>query len=204
MHRYAFRAAVCAAAAVLCGACSTTIPNDYSGADAGAVVVGIGATGSLRFNSFALRYRVLQGDATSMFRYQGDIIFRPKADYEDDTERGYVLVQHLPPGEYEIHSAFNSFPSGFIEARQAFSIRFTVAPSTVTYLGNYQSTTIWQGFSPVGFTVAVEDRQGRDLSIAKSKLGKMADGPVRNVTPNPYEIKSPIFVAPKRAKTSTR
>jgi hypothetical protein len=201
------------AAAVCLAACSTTpkIPIDYKGADGGVVVVGIGTTDTW-YTSWTLEFR-RRGDAavpkppSGSFTYEKrELLHGVAPDYENEEDKGIVLVTRLPEGDYEIYATseyFNSGVSGtaLFYSVKPFSIPFTVRRDQPVYLGNYMASPTW-GKNLIGLRVrsnayyTVEDRKDVDLRIAAAKGLGATPAAVRDETPQVTTLNTSIFATP--------
>ena len=207
---YRFLVSLCAAFLVGC-ASTSQMPSNYAGADAGQVVLGLGALNAgAAYSSYDLRFRRVdsaQADAAvGNFTYLSNNVFSSKKpDYQDSKETGVVLVKSLPAGKYEIYN-FNIFlnmgmtQSNF-SSRVPFSIPFTVKAGQVTYLGNYQANklTAKNAFGleiPAGAVFAVSQRQTTEVGIARA-LDATLPAAVENATPVAANINNQFFVQSK-------
>lgn len=195
--------------------CATVdrVPTDYTGPDAGRVVLGIGAAAGTSYSSYSLFFRKrdvpggAEKAAQGRFAYfQTNIFFKQVADYQSPAESGVVLVHSLPPGEYEIFNFDVFLNGGTIQnnfgSRTDFSIPFKVRPGLTTYLGNYQANKLTGknllGLSiPAGAVFLVTDRLESEMSIAQTKATS-ALGAGQNATPQPAQIRNPFFVSPQQ------
>lgn len=198
--------------ALLLCACANVqrLPTDYSGPDAGKTVVGIGAASGTRYSSYSLLFRRVGQSAAAaepkevgrIVFFQTNMFYAQKPDYANSAEQGVVLIQSLPPGDYEIFNFDIFFNAGTVQtnfsSREPFSIPFTVKAGETTYLGNYQANRI-SGKNILGLPVAsgavftVTSRLEDDLRIARGKDGMVrADG--QDATPSPRRIGNPFFI----------
>lgn len=198
------------------GACASvdSIPTNYAGADGGKVVVGIGAAPGTSYSSYALQFRkrvnagAAAQPATGRFIYfQTNIFSRQTPDYTANGENGVVLVEALPPGDYEIYNFDVFYNGGTVQKNFAsktdVSIPFSVKPGATTYLGNYQANKLTGknllGMPlPAGAVFIVSDRLATELPIAQAKA-KAALGTPENATPDPDRLGNPFFTSPKAA-----
>ena len=204
-----YRCLVSLCVAFLAGCASTSqIPSNYAGADAGKVVLGLGAMNAgAAYSSYDLRFRRVDGaqtdTATNNFSYLSNNVFSSKKpDYQDAKETGVVIVKSLPAGKYEIIN-FNIFlnmgmTSSNFSSRAPFSIPFTVKAGQVTYLGNYQAnkTTGKNTFGmevPTGAVFAISQRQTAEVAIARG-LDAALPATVEDSAPAAASINSQFFV----------
>ena len=113
--------------------------------------------------------------------------------YNDDIERGELVVMSLPAGEYEIHgwvigaSGWGGLRHSIVKDR--LKLRFRVEPGKVVYLGNvHLAVSGDSGMTPAAFTTSqyksaarVRDNRAADLA----ELGKHAPG----LTPERVEVR---------------
>lgn len=206
-----FRFLVSFCAAFLVGCASTTqMPSDYEGADAGKVILGLGAmNGGAAYSSYDLRFRRIDGaqtESVGRFTFLPNNVFSSKKpDYQNSQETGVVLVKSLPAGKYEIFN-FNIFLNmGMTQtnfsSKEPFSIPFTVKAGQVTYLGNYQANklTAKNTFGmeiPSGAAFAISQRLMTELGIARASDSKIP-ATAEDSTPNVSNIKSQFFIRPR-------
>lgn len=198
---------------ILCGTlllagCAIGLPTDYQGPDAGHAVIGIGATKDTHYNSYSLLFHRIDGQAPSKamrdigwLSYWESMITLQKTDYDDAAESGVVVTADLPPGRYEVFN-FDVYNKGGVtvtySAGRPFSIPFVIEPGKTVYLGNYQanaprpdSRSGLQLRAPVTFVV--ENRQDRDMALARTHPGGASLSSVQNATPEVASIGSSQF-----------
>jgi hypothetical protein len=203
--------ALFAAAAILgiaaAGASWSKELKDYSGDDAGFMVIAMGSGTSIesRAVSYTLNFR-RKGSPEI-----GTISFTPhrpalpflgtKRDFDEPNETGFVDVRKLAPGDYEIYR-ISAAMYGAIQWRwqpdDEFSIPFTISPGVATYLGDFRgvSTSSRSAWSlgaplPTGAYFVVSNRADRDLPIARRKAPKLDQ--VNRAVPNGAVVASPYF-----------
>ncbi len=199
-------------ALLLLAGCSTVdrLPTDYAGADAGKVVVGIGAAAGTSYSSYALLFRKRDASAGAENAARGRFIYfqtntfsKQTPDYRSPVESGVVLVHSMPPGEYEIYNFDVFFNGGTVQtnfgSRNNFSIPFSVKRGETTYLGNYQANALTGknvlGIPrPAGAVFVVSDRLKDELAIAEAKTKSRLDS-AHDATPQPSQIVNPYFVS---------
>jgi hypothetical protein len=186
------------------------VPGDHAGAHAGKVVIGIGATADTSYSSYSLLYRrmdqrSLPADQQQVGRvsfFQKSVSSAHQPDYENPAEEGVVLVETLPPAEYEIFNFEIFSDAGLVKkhfsSRQPFSIPFRVAAGKTTYLGNYQANriigkNIFGAPLPNGAVFAVTSRADDDLRLSRGK-DMLVSADAIDATPAPGKIGSPFFV----------
>ena len=201
-------------AALLLASCASPdrIAPDYTGPDSGRVIVGMGAATGTMNTTYALQFRKRVPGGAAKKETWGEITFDQSdlldkthpADYQSSHEAGMVLVQAMPPGEYEIYNFYIFRRAGVMNysfrSKTGLSIPFTVKPGQATYLGNYQANDMTGkniiGFSePAGAVFVVTDRLPAELPIAQAKE-KAALGKPTDATPVPESIGSPFFIKP--------
>lgn len=96
---------------------------------------------------------------------------------------GYLAAFALPAGEYEFYGWHGASPmwtqpgDDYSIRSQDFSVRFTVRPGTVTYVGNLQITVperIVADHRRGTFHISVSDRQERDSAVLREKYPHLA------------------------------
>lgn len=182
------------------------VRNEYQGADAGRIVIGIGASKNTQYSSYSLIFRKI-GDKNSepsrFVYFQESLFSAQKRDYDNAVENGVVQSFRLPPGDYEIFN-FNIFLNGGtiqknFSSRVDFSIPFKVRANETTYLGNYQANTVigknlFGLPMPAGAIFIVNNREIEDIELAKNRLPNASFGPILNATPTVQSIANPYFV----------
>lgn len=165
-------------AALLAGCSAIGLQRDHTGADAGRVLIGIGAAENTSFSQYTLHYRRIGREAEAapfkgaFVMHQRSVIHRAwqTRDYDVPGEAGIVVVQAIPAGDYEIYN-FEISDSGGTHttrawSRHPFSIRFSVRAGEAVYLGNYQANRIG-----AGALFVVSNRLDRKLAIAREGEG---------------------------------
>jgi hypothetical protein len=189
------------------------VPTDYAGPDAGTVVIGIGAAAGTSYSSYAMLFRKrysVQGteSPTTIGRltyFQTNIFYKQQPDYQRESEAGVVLINSLPPGDYEIYN-FDVFYNSMAmqrnySSRAPLSIPFTVRSNETTYLGNYQANRL-DGRNllglplPAGAVFVVSNRSKTEMEIAQAKK-KGITGSFADATPDVKAIASPFFISPQ-------
>ncbi|MCG8428653.1 MAG: hypothetical protein MI754_14965 [Chromatiales bacterium] len=197
---------------LLAGCASTPpIPPNYSGSDAGKIVVGIGAAAGTNYSSYSFLFRRVdqrslpkdQQQVGRLMFLQNNIFSSNEPDYDTSSEQGEVLVQSIPAAKYEIFN-FDIYDNGYVErnfsSRVDFSIPFTVEAGKITYLGNYQANKLmgknYFGLPiPAGALFVVSDRAQNDLEIAYRKK-EIPEIGANNSTPTVDSIGNPLFIEP--------
>jgi hypothetical protein len=136
--------------------------------DKGLVITSVTYSGS--FNSHALHYaKIGQGEGPS-FAFPPQLFgFNGKSDITNKEIEGTVQISELAAGDYEFYEWRGKRGGVDYRTRQRFSVRFTIAPGKVTYLGNiffdFDRSPSSNGF----YNLKIEDELKRDLEIAKAK-----------------------------------
>lgn len=120
----------------------------------------------------------------------------------------------LAPGSYQIYSFAaensNAHVGTIFSPRNPFSIPFTAAANTVTYLGNYQvnglfntytrreSLLRWNNYvdakDNAGVFFVVSDRQDADIKLVSKRVPNILSMPVINATPDVRRLAKPLFI----------
>ena len=178
---------------VLVASCAGPLhtPTPYLGNPAGYAFLSISALKDSSNQSYSLYIRPLTaapGDEkiTKRFfdeRQQGFTFFHKGSawarvpDFSESAEEGVVLTARLAPGEYELFSAtvVTHKASGLLVFSESkpFSIRFLVASSTTTYLGNFSAVPVaafgTNGAPKAsGATFTISSKLHRDEAIART------------------------------------
>ena len=107
-------------------------------------------------------------------------MFNSKDSYDVAGEgfRGKTFRQALPPGDYEIVNIRLSSDTGQVSmlfsSKEPFSMRFSVRPGEVVYLGRFQAHGVW-GRNILKMKVAdggffeIQDRLDEDVQLALAK-----------------------------------
>lgn len=180
------------------------VANEYSGADAGRVAIGIGTAKGTYYNVYSLFFRKVGEKKSDRFAYFHENMFTAqKRDYENALESGVVQSFRLSPGDYEIFNFSIFLNGGTVQntygSKQEFSIPFTVKSNETTYLGNYQANKVMgKNFFglplPAGAVFIVSNREKDDLELVKKRITNVAFGAVINATPVVATIRNPFFV----------
>lgn len=195
-------------AVIMISACGSMpeVRNEYQGADAGRIAIGIGAIANTHYSSYSLQFRKVgdkEGESNRFVYFQHNEFSAQKRDYNSKEENGVVQSFLLPPGDYEIYNFDVFLNSGTVQknfgSRNDFSIPFRVRPNETTYLGNYQANlTVGKnlfGMSiPAGAVFVVTDREMADLALVKKRLPNVSFGTISNAAPTAKSIANPFFV----------
>jgi hypothetical protein len=194
------------AAAIMCfvlAGCANNIPRDYSGRDAGYLIVALGSSASTEYSRYVLLFRKKKSDqpANGNVTYVQEKAFTSiNRDFDGRSGNGIVEVRNLPAGEYEIYN-FGIYKSDGTQfkAKDDFSIPFTINPGVATYLGEFKAEKI-TGRNLIGMNVSagaffvIGDMQQRDIPIAKAKSAFIKSLAV--AIPDVKAIANPLFQTP--------
>jgi hypothetical protein len=184
-----------------CANSSNYIPANYTGDDAGHIVISLGASTETNYSSYKLFIRKTDESLNSGVAYLPDNMFKPsKKDFIDNDSHGAIISFAMPAGDYEIYN-FDIFENLGLrqtnyKARQDFSIPFSIRPGTTTYLGEYIAYTIGKGFlgtSTGGAIFVVKNEMARDIQIAKKKFPVLFADNVIDSVPSPDTIGCPLI-----------
>lgn len=156
--------------------------RDYQGGDAGFLVAGAGSDKSTFFSYSGMTFRRRNTENL------GDIGYAPKSlfvstptDFESSTQIGTVHVKRLPPGEYEVFSAYGVQTGTYEQTYKkpiAPPILFTIKTGEVSYLGRF-SIGSSRSRGPV---VTISDNVEADVATARTRLPALPTGVVRSFT----------------------
>jgi hypothetical protein len=164
-----------AIAILLClASCPAIARGEYSGPDAGVLVISFGSLGK-QADGYTFWYKP-RGQKPGWFPddvgYEPhSILFDHAPDYSGH-EAGQVHILHLKPGDYEIYRAAifaNAGIQNFTFDLPEFSLPFTIRPGEATYVGDLAGAAEWRGGALQGGYYVVSDRHERDLDIARRK-----------------------------------
>lgn len=195
-------------AVIMLSACGSMpdVRNEYQGADAGRIAIGIGASANTHYSSYSLKFRKLgdkEGESNRFVYFQHNEFSAQKRDYDTAEENGVVQSFRLPPGDYEIFNFDVFLNGGMVQknfaSRNEFSIPFRVRANETTYLGNYQANlSMGKNFfgmsMPAGSVFVVTNREKADLELVKKRLPNVSFGTISNAAPTAKSIANPFFV----------
>jgi hypothetical protein len=106
---------------------------------------------------------------------------RPDVTVTAANPSGFPAVLELPVGEYEfyMYSGTKTVPHGLgnrtttLRSRNPFSIRFSVKPQAVTYIGNLNFD-----YDAAGARLSVHDHSARDLPVVQERIAEVKGKPV--------------------------
>lgn len=106
---------------------------------------------------------------------------RPDVTVTAANPSGFPVVLELPIGEYEfyMYSGMKTVPHGLgnrtttLRSRNPFSIRFSVKPQVVTYIGNLNFD-----YDAAGARLAIQDHSARDLPVFQERIAEVKGKPV--------------------------
>lgn len=200
-------------AALLAGCASRTLPSQYTlnaNGDKGIVVASITHNGT--FGNHTVRLQNRDGSVTERFSvgFVSAIPIPQKYDIKDEEKKGDVFSVELPQGNYKIDSW--SVDSYGFHVGSPTSIRFTVEPGKVTYLGRFEfDQTTTQGVQVLAAAVSVKDESEADMSIVAGRTPALSGVPVainvattkaaqelNTVRPNRESVMPFVFVPPTK------
>ena len=165
---------ICFAFLLLTGCVTSRLNTNYKGSDAGDLVVAVG--GSLIFDIYYRRVGTTGISAPlGVLHYAPN---RPSLFGPPDLEASEVNVHHLEPGNYEIYtysiSEYNGVATVLWSPKEDFSIPFTIASATTTYIGDFTGRALFGrnilgAQVPNGGYFVVSDKQDRDIPIARKQ-----------------------------------
>lgn len=182
---------------------SGPLGGKYDGADAGYLILTLGAQAGTAYSDYAIFFRKRDGSASgSIWWGQGNMFDRRKLDIDDNKEKALVDVRRLPPGDYEVFNFDVHMNGGTIQeswrARRNFSIPFTIAPGGATYLGEFIAVKLtghnFFGMAvPDGAYFLLSDKAERDLPVARLKEAGLAEASDAFV--DPKNLDNPLLRA---------
>lgn len=200
-------------AALLAGCASRTLPNQYTLDPAGGkgiVVASITHNGT--FGNHTVRLQDLDGSVRERFSvgFISAIPIPQKYDIKDEEKKGDVFSVELPQGNYKIDSW--SVDSYGFHVGSPTSIRFTVEPGKVTYLGRFEfDQTTTRGVQVLAAEVSVKDESEADMLIVAGRTPALSGVPVainvattkaaqelNTVRPNRESVMPFVFVPPTK------
>jgi hypothetical protein len=106
---------------------------------------------------------------------------RPDVTVTAANPSGFAAVLELPVGEYEfyMYSGSKTVPHGLmnrtttLQSKIPFSIRFSVKPQAVTYIGNLNFD-----YDGVGVRLAIRDYSARDVPVVQERIADIKGKPV--------------------------
>lgn len=202
--RFDFTRLLCAiAVTLLIGGCGN-LPQNYTGADGGYLVLSLGESSGTSYWWSVLRYRPKGGTQG------GEVVFSTQnrlnptpVDYETADGVGSVAVHRLPPGDYELYNLeFRQILANGQRtwtARDDFSAAFRIEPGVVTYLGSFMAAGRSRrgALGEIGVDAGyfkVADRRDRDLGLARRKHAVLAmTTELRSALPAPRDVPAAFF-----------
>lgn len=166
---------------IAAGGCSAPQLTDYKGPDAGMLVVSMGSIGHGP-GWYRINYRKLGSGMTAALSVQTGADIFGDADYTGDA-KGFVLVQQLPPGRYEIFGT-EAGQNPDVISDAPMSLAFTILPGKATYIGRYDGLMLqmhlhsfWRGdYQGLGgVTFMVSDQHAFDIAVARSRVPALPD-----------------------------
>lgn len=185
---------------LLLGGCANlaSLPTGYKGPDAGYVAVMASAASNNLYPHHIYKIR-RRGDPQAwgelLWRY--DSLFSTvKHDIDTPREKGSIVLESLPPGEYTFFdvSLFTAMGAGYgyISLREPFEVNFTIRPGEVTYIGQYvahsvKGSNIFGLPVPAGAVYGVRDGLEENRKHILAKLPKPL--PITAQVPDPLALK---------------
>jgi hypothetical protein len=189
---------------------SALAEKGYRGADVGFLVYSVGTI--VRPMNFNFLYRKLPRDAEPKWNgsmscdcmqrnWWSGVESYPKGIDYSGSESGFVIVEKLPPGHYEIYDfgmdGWNAVSTIHWSTKVPFSIPFEIESGKATYIGNF-ARGCWCARMPpsvanyLGYFV-ISDKSARDIAIARTKESAIPDVSVD--VWDATKLNSPIFFA---------
>jgi tetratricopeptide (TPR) repeat protein len=173
---------------------------DYTGADAGFVVLSIDLHDSgVGMGDIILDAEGNGGKTLAAFTLATGTFAPQSSDYKQDGIEGSIVVRALPPGDYALTRFLGTAGSNCGHGAMAagYTIPFTVKPGQTTYLGNFRYEPLtwsnWFGaICSAGGYFVVGDQQARDIAKAKTKQAKLPDAAMAQI-PDPQALDLPLF-----------
>jgi len=164
-----------------------TLPLDYSGADAGSVVVGFGVGSKQKaFDHYRIivaregdSKECLDGKSANLVNQTPHALLGSRYDYSNADEEGVVLVRSLPAGNYAICDYRLSYAGSsinhMVSPMRPIYLPFTVVAGQTLYMGNFHAHTVY-GRAAAGDTrepgsvaFVVTDRVREDMAFTRAK-----------------------------------
>jgi hypothetical protein len=131
------------------------------------------------FSGYSVMYRrVGTNSQTGSIRAGAGTVlvpYFPRGDADALGASGELFAVELPEGEYEVHRWLISSGPASVVPTSSFSIRFTVLPGRVIYIGNFHfRRTSRLGLTVTGGELSYLERAERDLPLIKRKYPSIA------------------------------
>ncbi len=193
---------------VLLLSCGT---NQYKGANAGYLVMGVGAAKDnpsktifkiYKYNPIKSTFTDFDFEICKNQRFLNGC----KPDYENQSELGIVLVAKLEPGDYDIGWFETGYGNVSMKNTEHLGIRFTIKPNQTTYIGNNQtnidtSKTLWWK-SPKSVAFYLTDRKDQDIAYAKLNYPEISTQNVVSALPDLNTLSGKIYFITDKPPTS--
>lgn len=172
--------------ALMLSACAV-VPLDYSGKDAGTVVIGFGVASKPRAFDF---YKIViaraedaracrEARTSNLVDYASHSLLTHRSDYTSAYEEGVVVSASLVPGDYAICDYKLTYVGAegnyTLSPTRTLWLPFTVVAGKTLYLGNLQANTLLgrgmrEGTEvPTGVAFIVTDRIRQDIALARAR-----------------------------------
>jgi len=156
---------------------------DYSGPDAGYVVLSIGLhDADVGMRNIILDSEKDDGRTLAAFALKTGIWAPGRNDFNKDGIEANVIVRALPPGNYALTRFVGTVGANcnYPGMRADFRVPFSVKPGKVSYLGDFRYepliwNTIFGAACSAGGYFVVTDESARDLAIAKTKQAALPE-----------------------------
>lgn len=167
-------------AVLLVGCASRVLPEQYAlnpVGNTGVVVASITHTGT--FGLHAIQMQSLDDSVRERFfvGQSAPMPFPQKYDIKGDEVKGDVFSAELPQGKYKVYR-WSVDTQGFHVGAPA-TIRFTVEPGKITYLGRFEFVqTETRGMAVLGAVVSVKDEAEKDMAIVSARTPSLKNEPI--------------------------
>lgn len=170
--------------------------GDYTGSDAGHLVVTLTRTPGMNLILYSLDFHNKESGATASVWWGPDNTFEGrKPEIDDGKIQGLVEIHTLPPGAYVLDNF--TVDDGAIQwsAKKSFAVPFTIKPNQTTYLGDFTLVVVLRknffGLNRMShFYFVPSDHKDRDISIASRIALNL--GPVIDATPSAKAFDDPL------------
>jgi hypothetical protein len=185
--------------------------NQYKGTNAGYLVMGIGySKDTLSLTKFEINKLNAKSSYFNDFKFLNckNTFWTGacKPDYENQSELGTVSVAKLEPGDYVIGWFETQYGDISMKNKEYLGVRFTIKPSQITYIGNYQTNiattkTLWWK-SPKGVAFYLSDRKDQDIGYAKLNYPEISTQNATSTLPDLNTISGKIYFLSEKPPTS--
>lgn len=133
--------------------------------------------GNPTYSLYSLRFRNKESGGVGRFMYGTSLLTggRQNLEWDNANDRGMVRAITLPAGGYEIYNYSIFYGQATFEAREEFSISFTVEPGKATYLGSVKlvpvrGRNIFGVPMAAGGTLEISSNPSRDIALFRNKF----------------------------------